>query len=117
MKRPCGDCPFRKVDGIGLTKRRIREIAGMMLDSQGGMFPCHKTVDYSEAGDDKGQARGGDVHCAGALIFAEKNGNATQMMRIAERCRSYDHTAFTDEAKAEVWDSQAQWLKSSLPGR
>jgi hypothetical protein len=29
-------------------------------------------------------------HCAGALIFAEKNENATQMMRIAERLGMYD---------------------------
>lgn len=114
MKKPCSGCPFLKRGGIVLTKPRIREIGGMMTNSSGGTFPCHKTVDYS-AGD--GEGRGGGVHCAGALIYAEKQGNVTQMMRIAERLQLYDQTVFTDEVKDSVWDSQAQWLKFSLPGR
>lgn len=105
MTVPCDNCPFRKVGGIPLRKSRIREIAQMMLNSQSGTFPCHKSVDYED--DDPT----GDVHCAGALIFAEKNGNATQMMRIMERFGDYDHTKLKDEHKAEVWDNMGQWLK------
>lgn len=46
MTRPCGDCPFLKVGGIRLSQKRVREIAGAMLDSQGATFQCHATVDY-----------------------------------------------------------------------
>lgn len=78
LAKPCDQCPFLR-DGkaaVRLTEDRIEEIAGAALDPQGGTFACHKTVDY----DDEGEGSGGD-HCAGFLCFAEKNGNATQMMR------------------------------------
>ena len=83
----------------------------MMLDSQGGTFPCHKTAKGEH--DDSGEYHetGDEIHCAGALIFAEKNGNATQMMRISERFGEYDHTALTAESKGLVWDNLRQWLK------
>lgn len=120
MTVPCGDCPFRKEGGIKLTKDRIRAIGGMMLDSQGGTFPCHRTVDYArERADDGHRIPGpGEVHCAGALLFAEKQGKTHQMMRIMERLNLYDASKLTDAAKALVWDSLAQWLKSgAIPGR
>lgn len=60
----------------------------MMVSSAGGDFPCHKTTAETDDGD-RHSVRS-SRHCAGALIFAEKNGNATQMMRIAERLGMYD---------------------------
>lgn len=54
LKRPCANCPFRREGGIPLTRGRIREIAGMMLHSQGGSFPCHKTVNH-EARDENAE--------------------------------------------------------------
>ena len=91
MVTPCPSCPFR-VDGdkpIRLTEDRVIELTANMLDSSGGTFACHETVDYSD--DDDGDDTGSNVqHCAGALIFAEKNGTATQLMRIAERLHCYD---------------------------
>jgi hypothetical protein len=73
-----------------LHRSRALEIGRMMLNFNGGVFPCHETIDYDE--DEEDHIRNAGQHCAGALIFAEKNGNATQMMRIAERLRLYDHT-------------------------
>lgn len=109
MTVPCSNCPFRRVGGIKLSKSRIKEIGGMMLDSQGGTFPCHKTADLAKREIDI--PRAGEIHCAGALIFAEKNGAATQMMRIAERLRIYDHAKLSESAKEEVWDNLKEWTK------
>jgi hypothetical protein len=87
LVKPCDSCPFRIRTTMRLTRHRAVEISSMMLDSQGGTFPCHKTVDYSE----NDEPDTGEQHCAGALIFAEKHQVATQMMRIAERLGIYDH--------------------------
>lgn len=79
---------------------RIREIAGPMLDTQGATFACHKTTGV--LGNDPKH-----LHCAGALIFAEKHQNATQMMRIAERLGAYDAAALMGDAAtvAAIFDS------------
>jgi hypothetical protein len=112
MTVPCGNCPFRKTGGIRLHPSRAREIGKMMLHPGGGMFPCHKSVDYEKADPDSGDhaPTPGEVHCAGALIFAEKNGNATQMMRISERFGDYDHRKLTDESTAMVFDSLSEMV-------
>lgn len=73
---PCSDCPFRRVGFIALRAGRVREIALAALGPQGATFACHATEN--------------EQHCAGALIFAEKQELPTQMMRIAERLGWYD---------------------------
>lgn len=95
-----------------LTKKRIKEIAGMMTSKDGGAFPCHKTLDYS--GDGDGLYRETSQHCAGALIFAEKNGNSTQMMRIAERLGMYDAAVLmaNQENVDMVFDSISEMKKA-----
>lgn len=85
---PCGNCPFRREGFIPLRAERVEEIASGMLCSQGHTFACHKTTSYDDDGDRI--TVDDSLHCAGALIFAEKNGNATQMMRIVERLGMYD---------------------------
>ncbi len=86
--KPCHDCPFLRFGGIRVRPGRVKEVAGLMLSPEGGSFPCHKTRTLTEDGE---HIRTGDeLHCAGALIFAEKNGNATQIMRIMERLGAYD---------------------------
>jgi hypothetical protein len=89
LLRPCSNCPFLKEGGVRLTEARVSEIAGGMLSTQGHTFACHKTTSPSENGSDMLETKD-SRHCAGALIFAEKNENATQMMRIAERLGMYD---------------------------
>jgi hypothetical protein len=92
---PCDLCPFRRDSkGLRLTPARAREFGLMMLSNPGSEFVCHKTAKLDEDEDGIGDyVDAGEVsaHCAGALIFAEKNGRATQMMRIAERLGMYDH--------------------------
>lgn len=120
MTKPCSNCPFLKKGGIRLHPARVREIGGMMLSSQGGTFACHKTTtvdDFDNMDDETGQtfhvAQKGERHCAGALIFAEKNKNATQIMRIMERIRAYDaRRLMADKAVvATVFDSLPEMLK------
>lgn len=104
LKRPCEDCPFLKEGGIRLRKARAEEIGGMMLSRDGGTFACHKTT---EAGGGEGP----EQHCAGALVFAEKNEIATQAMRIAERLRMYDYT--TLQGHDDVFDTLEEMLDAN----
>ncbi len=80
VKKPCGDCPFLADDSqaIRLRRSRAEEIGGMMLSSGGGDFICHKTSPTTSNAKEAS-------HCAGALAFALKHDNFTQMMRISER--------------------------------
>jgi hypothetical protein len=52
------------------------------------------------------------LQCAGALIFAEKNGNATQMMRIAERLGMYDPRKLNMDA--DVFDDIDEMLEMAI---
>lgn len=82
MTEPCDSCPF-------LTKMKRGFSIGRLREFSFGAFPCHKTCDSSE---DSGDfiANKTSVACAGALIFLEKRGAPSQMMRIAERLGFYD---------------------------
>jgi hypothetical protein len=109
-KVPCNDCPFRRGTPMSLTPERVMEIGSMMLSSSGGMFPCHKTtisVEDEEDGSVSREAVRDSQHCAGALIFAEKNETSTQLMRIAERIGFYDAKALMADKKVvdTVFDS------------
>lgn len=102
MTTPCSQCPFtRGPKAVRLMQGRIKEIAGIMLGGARGDFQCHKTLKV-----DKPQ------HCAGALIFAEKNGTATQMMRICERLGMYDHTQLNMDA--DVFDDIDEMMETAL---
>jgi hypothetical protein len=90
-----------------------------MLSRNGGEFPCHKTlkaVDDDQDGEEHVVTEK-SRHCAGALIFAEKNGTATQMMRISERLRLYDPSKL--EGQDDVFDDMDEMLASAVdaPGR
>jgi hypothetical protein len=92
MTQPCAACPFRRGTPMRLREGRVLEITDMLLSLRGGEFPCHKTVEYPDDYDAErdGDHMDGKLHCAGALIFAEKNETQTQMMRICHRLGLYD---------------------------
>lgn len=92
MTEPCDQCPFLK--GSGFTWNSLVAHAS-------GEFACHKTCKIDE--DDDSSTAGCYVprnentpHCAGALIFLEKQEqigsgiHSHQMMRICERLGLYD---------------------------
>jgi hypothetical protein len=121
LKRPCDNCPFRRRGGVRyLAPARVMEIAHAMLDFQGSTFACHKTTVEEE--DEEGMSRrsttASSQHCAGALIFAEKNGNANQYMRIAEQLGLYDAKALMADKKvvALVFDNVNQMLVANRDG-
>ena len=107
---PCNNCPWRKETSCLLIPARVKELQKNMLSWGGGAFPCHKTVDYSN--NSNGVETPNSVHCAGALIFAEKQGFANQMMRIAERLRLYDARKLMTNNPAidQVFDSPKEML-------
>lgn len=81
MTAPCDECPFTAPSDF--TLERLEELAS-------GEFPCHKACKV-EGG--KFQPRNDKTpHCAGALIFLEKQDRPHQMMRICERLGFYDLT-------------------------
>jgi hypothetical protein len=105
MTRPCAECPFtRGADAVRLRSGRVREIAGNMLRSDGGDFPCHKTLDKPHT-----------EHCVGALIFAEKHGACTQMMRVLGRIGLYDPRRL--RGHETVFDSLDEMLRTALDRR
>lgn len=117
MKRPCDNCPFLKTGGIRLGKSRIREIVRTVTDSQGATFSCYATVDYNKLDEDEDtythHPTEDERHCAGGLIFAEKQKKASQMVRIAERLGLYDYKRLDQDAFPLVFDSLAQMLRTA----
>lgn len=86
LTTPCDECPFLR--GSGFTFKSLAEHAS-------GEFPCHKACKVEED-EELGSVfvpRGDKTpHCAGALIFLEKQSKPHQMMRICERLGLYDAT-------------------------
>lgn len=111
--KPCDACPFRRGTPLSLTLKpaRIEAFADQFTSSEGGAFPCHKTAEANEEGFQSG---GGSLECGGAILFAEKNGNATQYMRISERIGCYDAREYeSEELRALVWDDADEWLDAA----
>jgi hypothetical protein len=108
---PCSNCPFLKRGGIRLTKPRVKQICRDILSDQGKTFACHKTT--VERNGEMVEAMS-SRHCAGALIFSEKHGSCTQMMRIAERLRMYDRKKLmaNQEVVGLVFDSIGEMMKA-----
>jgi len=73
-----------------------------------GEFCCHKTT----VCDDEGKYTPGpdSQHCAGALIFLEKQDAPHQMMRICERLGIYDRRKL--DMDAPVFGSLAEVRKA-----
>lgn len=114
MKKPCETCPFRRGTVMRLREGRVEEIVSNMLNPGGGEFPCHKTIINND--DDEGFSQTPHTkHCAGALIFAEKNERMNQMMRFAERFGAYDPVALMADQEVvdsvfDDYDEMLEWL-------
>lgn len=82
MLTPCAQCPFIKGSNTNktLAKGRIEDIVEQSMD--GYTFTCHKTLELP---------KNDQQHCAGAMLYLERENRPNQMMRIAERLGMYDH--------------------------
>jgi hypothetical protein len=118
LHKPCPECPFtRGPKAVRVRRGRIIELTGLMLGRRGGgEFSCHNTVEYCDTCDEQGEGCPGHQtesrHCAGALIFAEKHGTSTQMMRVAQRLRLYDPARL--EGKELVFDTVEEMLATAV---
>lgn len=94
QKAPCKSCPFlrRGKHRVNLMGGRVDQVAGNMLSPNGKTFACHTDI-YMRKRVKKIDRH----HCAGALIFALKHDNYTQMMRIAGRLGIFEPSIY--EAK------------------
>lgn len=104
MTKPCDACPFLR--GSGFTWKSLEEHAS-------GEFACHKTCDVSEDDENAGTYEPNDdsLHCAGALIFLEKQNRPHQMMRIAERLGLYDRRKL--DMSADVVNKRSECRRGS----
>lgn len=96
LTEPCDACPF--LLGSGFAWKRLVAFAS-------GEFPCHKACKIVES-EHMGAAVDAYVprsektpHCAGALIFLEKQEKSHQMMRICERLGLYDYRKLNMNAR------------------
>jgi len=92
LVRPCPKCPFRQdIDGY-LRGDRAREIAEVLAN--GGTFACHQTtVDAPEDDENFGgemMETADSQMCAGAMRALMQSGGPNQIMRIAERTKTFD---------------------------
>lgn len=92
LRTPCKECPF--LEGSGFEIDRLEEFAS-------GEFPCHKACDCNDDGEFVQKAKDKTPHCAGALIYLEKQERPHQMMRICERIGVYDRTKLNMKAKVQ----------------
>lgn len=90
LTEPCDQCPF--LIGSGFTYRALAMHAA-------GEFACHKACKVDEDTGDFVPRTDKTPHCAGALIFLEKQNRPHQMMRVCERIGLYDRTKLNMEAR------------------
>jgi hypothetical protein len=105
MTDPCSECPF--LIGSGFTWDSLNAHAS-------GEFACHKTCTVEEDEENYGSfftARKNSPHCAGALIFLEKQNRPHQMMRICERLGFYDMRKLNMKARVVSKRSDCRALK------
>ncbi len=89
LRKPCDLCPFRNDD------KRLHVDAERLSEFAVGEFCCHKTT---KSEDGSFTPKPDSQHCAGALIFLEKQNAPHQMMRICERLGLYDRTKLDMDA-------------------
>lgn len=108
-KVPCKECPFRREGGVRLYAARIDEIVSVVapIDGCGGTFPCHKTVDHDDC-DERSE-----LQCAGAIIFAYKQGTSSQYIRICERLGGVDR-ALAEGDWPEIFDDVDEMLATAI---
>lgn len=110
VKRPCDDCPFRREGGVRLEVPRILQIVNAITTNPGSTFACHKTT-----GVMCDPPPGGQQHCAGALVFADKleRLDYPQLHRIALRLGMLRPDELRD--RDAVFDDLDEMLDSAIP--
>lgn len=114
LKKPCDNCPFLKQGGVRLEPERALEIARYATDRQGATFACHKTT---RTVDGERKPTKDSQHCAGALIFAEKQGFCNQANRIMERIGVYDASKLDRSTFDDVFDDETEMEEANITAK
>lgn len=92
LKKPCGNCPFLKTNGIELRPGRVKGIAQQLMKDDDSTFTCHKTVHSPEGGqwdnvEEEAEGKyipsGHEAMCAGAAAYLMVQRRPTIGMRMA----------------------------------
>lgn len=81
LKKPCENCPFRKVGAIQLRPGRVEAIVDGLIRNDQSTFHCHKTVHGPKGGGD-GELTGEESYCTGSMIYLQKIGQPNVAMRM-----------------------------------
>lgn len=107
LRKPCGNCPFRKTGAIELQPGRLEGIVADLRDNDMSTFQCHKTVhnsktggEWSEEGDY--EPSGNEAMCAGAILYLEKIGRPSVGMRIGRVLGVYDPRAVVGDLRDDL---------------
>jgi len=105
LKRPCGNCPFRKGQGekFNLGTKRVLEIVNATA------FQCHKTVDYDRWEDTLGRQGEKPQQCAGLMSLLHRAKLDNQIMQIAQRIGG---VTFDDLDHTHVYENIADALEA-----
>jgi hypothetical protein len=87
MKAPCANCPFLKEGAIDLHPGRLDGIKAHLLESDGNIFMCHKTVHSKLGGkwaedDDRYIPSGHESYCMGAAAYQWHHERESVIMRV-----------------------------------
>ena len=110
LKKPCDNCPFRKVGAIELSDGRLDGIIEHLESDDRQSFACHKTVHNERTGgewddDDEYHPSGKESECVGAMVYLLKTGNPSVQMRIGAAMGVLDFNALR-ALSDEVIDSK-----------
>ena len=103
LTEPCDQCPYLIGSGFGWLS---------LGQHARGEFACHKACDVDEETGDFVERGKKTPHCAGALIFLEKQNAPHQMMRISERLGFYDRRKLNMDAPVVSKRSDCKRRKS-----
>jgi hypothetical protein len=99
LRKPCENCPFRKIGAIDLRPGRVESIIDGLLQDDKSTFLCHKTVHNDRTGgewhddEDEGAryvSSGKESYCTGALIYLHKARMPNVAMRLGQAFRLFD---------------------------
>lgn len=114
LKKPCDNCPFRRKGGVRLRPERAEDISQSMLSNQGAPFACHKTTKSVVRNGHCDRAITKDSqHCAGALIYADKQGRYNQTSRIMMRIGVYNPDLLDRAAYDDVFDDEDEMVEAN----
>lgn len=90
LKKPCENCPFKKVGAIDLDPGRFEGIVDSLLSNDREWFVCHKTLDLK--GDKKRS------QCVGSMIYLLKAKSPSVSMRMAASFKMLDFDSLKEQA-------------------